>query len=118
MEKLLTNEEISIIKKDNLEDLVGGKLTSVKGKMLVSAIMRPDFEKVGVTLGVKKEIQPVDVIIDDAEYDVETVKKFIHYKNHFGTPNRKIKNVTTQLKKIGKGVIKPKKSVYSSPRYF
>jgi hypothetical protein len=61
--------------------------------------------------------QMQDVVTDDAEYDVDTVKKFIHYKNHFGTPSRKVKNVTNQLKKIGKGVIKPKKSVIPTYRY-
>jgi hypothetical protein len=58
--------------------------------------------------------QMQDVITDDAEYDADVVKKFIYYKNHFETPSRKVKNVDSQLKKIGKGVIKPKKSVITT----
>ena len=107
-----------IIKKDNLGDLIGGKLTSVKGKMLVSAIMRPSFEKVGATVKEKTDtkLKQEDVITEDAEYELDTVKKFIHYKNHFGAPNVEGKDPTPQLKKVGGATLKPKKSIV--PNYF
>lgn len=39
-----------IIKKDSLSDLISGKLKSVKGSMLVSGIVRPKYEKIGLTV--------------------------------------------------------------------
>ena len=57
-----------------------------------------------------------DVITEDAEYDLDTVKKFIHYKNHFVAPNIEGKDPTPQLKKVGGATLKPKKSVI--PNYF
>ena len=39
-----------IIKKDSLDDLVNGKLTSPKGVMMASAVVRPKYEKIGLTV--------------------------------------------------------------------
>jgi hypothetical protein len=45
-----------IIKHDSLSDLVQGKLKSVNGSMLVSAIARPDFNKLNINIGETENI--------------------------------------------------------------
>ena len=61
-ELVLEHNIHGIIKKDNLLDLISGKIKSVKGSMLVSAIVRPTYEKIGLsikTLTDKKENAPI-----------------------------------------------------------